>query len=116
MSDTILAALIGGVCGVLGGVIVSLFTFKTQKPLSEANAAQIIQAASAELIESVQKSTTEQLRNFDLAYRDVVRGSWALHQQVKDAGQVPIYTPPAMPKGDMTSQPKYGGWRTAAEE
>lgn len=103
--------IIGALFGLIGGVVASVLAFKTQKPVSEANAAQIIQTASADLIEEVRKQTQEQLRNFDLVYRDVVKGSWALHKQVKEAGKVPVYVPPAIPKDDIQAVPQYGGWR-----
>lgn len=111
MSETVIAALLGALGGIFAGAIAGLVAFKTQKPLSDANAAHIIQEASAELIDMVRKQTEDQLKNFDAAYRDVVKGSWALHKQVKDSGKIPVYTPPALPRDDMPANPQYGGWR-----
>jgi hypothetical protein len=112
MSDTVIAALLGAISGIIAGSIAGYVAFKTQKPLSEANAAHIIQEASADLIKQVQAHTTEQLKEFDAAYRDVVRGSWALHKQVRDAGKTPVYTPPPMPRDDAPLSPQYGGWKS----
>lgn len=59
MTDVIGAALIGGILGVIGGAIASFVSFKTQKPLSEANAAQMIQDASSDLVQQYRVENKE---------------------------------------------------------
>lgn len=59
MTDAIGAALIGGILGIVGGAIAALVSFKTQKPISEANAAKMIQEGAADLVEQYRAENKE---------------------------------------------------------
>ena len=108
--EAIILALIGLASGIIG----SWVSIKIQRPVSQADAASKIEAASAHLVGEFKKDNDElraeidrleesvaiaqrRLSQIEIEFNALLDGAWRLHKQVSLSGEVPVYTPPRKP-------------------